>query len=140
MQILGAKLAERQRAEHQAELDELSGPHRQCLGQPDPLLRDGALSAGEGSRTNEETGNVDAVLDGDIDEFIEAELRRAERSGATTVDHAVRNGGARVVPTACNVRHRRSEGLNHLPWERGSIEGNENRSASRFPARPLVFT
>jgi len=27
-------------------------------------------------RTNVETGNVDAVLDGDLDEFIEAELRR----------------------------------------------------------------
>ena len=27
-------------------------------------------------RTNVETGNVDAVLDGDLDQFIEAELRR----------------------------------------------------------------
>jgi peptide chain release factor 2 len=27
-------------------------------------------------RTNIETGNVEAVLDGDIDAFIEAELRR----------------------------------------------------------------
>ena len=49
MQILGAKLAERQRAEHQAELDQLSRrPHRQRLGQPDPLLRDGAVPAGQG--------------------------------------------------------------------------------------------
>jgi peptide chain release factor 2 len=27
-------------------------------------------------RTNHDTGNVDAVLDGDLDDFIEAELRR----------------------------------------------------------------
>jgi len=27
-------------------------------------------------RSNEETGNVEAVLDGDLDAFIEAELRR----------------------------------------------------------------
>ena len=32
-------------------------------------------------RTNVETGNVDAVLDGDLDEFMEAELRR-RREGA----------------------------------------------------------
>jgi peptide chain release factor 2 len=32
-------------------------------------------------RTQEETGNVDAVLDGDIDAFIEAELRRQRTAG-----------------------------------------------------------
>jgi peptide chain release factor 2 len=32
-------------------------------------------------RTEYETGNVDAVLDGDIDELIEAELRRRRRLG-----------------------------------------------------------
>ena len=49
MQILGAKLAERARAERQAELD---APERragrQRVGQPDPLLRDGALPVGQG--------------------------------------------------------------------------------------------
>ena len=32
-------------------------------------------------RTQVETGNVDAVLDGDIDTFIEAELRRQRTAG-----------------------------------------------------------
>jgi peptide chain release factor 2 len=32
-------------------------------------------------RTQVETGNVDAVLDGDIDQFIEAELRRQRTAG-----------------------------------------------------------
>ncbi len=77
MQVLGAKLAERQRAEHQATLDELSGDRtdnawgnqiRSYVMAPYQLVKD--------LRSNEETGNVDAVLDGDLDAFIEAELRR----------------------------------------------------------------
>jgi peptide chain release factor 2 len=77
MQILGAKLADRQRAERRAELDSISGPQvdvawgnqiRSYVLAPYQLVKD--------LRTNEETGNVDAVLDGDIDAFIEAELRR----------------------------------------------------------------
>ncbi len=81
MQVLGAKLAERQRAEHQATLDQLSGDRtdnawgnqiRSYVLAPYQLVKD--------LRTNEETGNVEAVLDGDLDAFIEAELRRnAER-------------------------------------------------------------
>jgi peptide chain release factor 2 len=77
MQVLGAKLAERQRADRQATLDELSGERtdnawgnqiRSYVLAPYQLVKD--------LRSNEETGNVDAVLDGDLDEFIEAELRR----------------------------------------------------------------
>ncbi len=77
MQVLGAKLAERQRAEHQATLDQLSGDRtdnawgnqiRSYVLAPYQLVKD--------LRTNEETGNVEAVLDGDLDVFIEAELRR----------------------------------------------------------------
>ena len=33
-------------------------------------------------RTNVETGNVDAVLDGDLDDFMEAELRRRREPGS----------------------------------------------------------
>ena len=81
MQVLGAKLAERQRAEHQATLDQLSGDRtdnawgnqiRSYVMAPYQLVKD--------LRTSAETGNVEAVLDGDLDMLIEAELRRkAER-------------------------------------------------------------
>jgi peptide chain release factor 2 len=84
LEVLGAKLAERQRAEHQATLDELSGDRndsgwgnqiRSYVLAPYQQVKD--------LRTNHETGNVDAVLDGDLDDFIEAELRRRaeERRG-----------------------------------------------------------
>ncbi len=76
MQILGAKLAERQRAERQAEMNALSGPQtdvawgnqiRSYVLAPYQLVKD--------LRTGYETGNVEAVLDGDLDEFIAAYLR-----------------------------------------------------------------
>jgi len=82
MQILGAKLADRQRAERRSEMDSLSGPQsdvawgsqiRSYVMAPYQLVKD--------LRTQEETGNVDAVLDGDIDKFIEAELRRQRTAG-----------------------------------------------------------
>jgi peptide chain release factor 2 len=77
MQILAAKLAERARAERQAEMDALSGNRgenawgsqiRSYVQAPYQLVKD--------HRTDYETGNVDAVLDGDLDGFMEAELRR----------------------------------------------------------------
>ena len=77
MQILAAKLAERARAERQAELDALSGNRgdnawgsqiRSYVQAPYQLVKD--------HRTDFETGNVEAVLDGDLDDFMEAELRR----------------------------------------------------------------
>ena len=82
MQILAAKLAERARAERQAELDALSGNRgdnawgsqiRSYVQAPYQLVKD--------HRTDFETGNVEAVLDGDLDDFMEAELRR-QRSRA----------------------------------------------------------
>jgi peptide chain release factor 2 len=83
MQILAAKLAELARAERQAELSALSGERvdnawgnqiRSYVMAPYQLVKD--------LRTNNETGNVDAVLDGDLDAFMEAELRRQRESGA----------------------------------------------------------
>ena len=82
MQVLGAKLAERQRLEHQATLDQLSGDRtdnawgnqiRSYVMAPYQLVKD--------LRTNAETGNVEAVLDGDLDMLIEAELRRKAETG-----------------------------------------------------------
>jgi peptide chain release factor 2 len=77
MQILEAKLSERARAQRQAEMDALSGNRsdnawgsqiRSYVQAPYQLVKD--------HRSEYETGNVDAVLDGDLDGFMEAELRR----------------------------------------------------------------
>ena len=77
MQILEAKLAERARAERQATMDALSGDRadnawgsqiRSYVQAPYQLVKD--------HRTDFETGNVEAVLDGDLDGFMEKELRR----------------------------------------------------------------
>jgi peptide chain release factor 2 len=83
MQILAARLAEKQREERKAELEQLSGEKRGIdFGsqirtytlQPYQLVKD--------ERTRFETGNVQAVLDGDLDGLIEAFLhwRRASQS------------------------------------------------------------
>ena len=83
MQILSAKLADRARAERRAEMNELTGERtdnawgsqiRSYVMAPYQLVKD--------LRTNVETGNVEAVLDGDLDDFMEAELRRRRESSA----------------------------------------------------------
>ena len=83
MQILSAKLAERARAEREAELSAITGDRsdnawgnqiRSYVMAPYQLVKD--------LRTNVETGNVDAVLDGDLDDFMEAELRRRREAQA----------------------------------------------------------
>jgi len=76
MQVLVAKLAERQREERDAALAAASGSAGQAaMGNqirsyvlaPYQLVKD--------LRTNHESGNVDAVIDGDLDDFMEAYLR-----------------------------------------------------------------
>jgi peptide chain release factor 2 len=84
MQILASKLAELQREEREAELSAMAGPKalvgwgaqiRSYVLAPYQQVKD--------LRTDYETGNVQAVLDGDLDPFMEAYLRwrRARLAG-----------------------------------------------------------
>jgi peptide chain release factor 2 len=82
MQILAARLAERQRQERNAELVALSGEKKDvAFGSqirtytlhPYQLVKD--------ERTRYETGNVQAVLDGDLDGFIESYLQWRRQNG-----------------------------------------------------------
>lgn len=77
MNMLRAKLLERQREENEAQKKDLKGASKSAdFGQqirsyvlhPYQMVKD--------LRTDVETGNTTAVLDGDIQEFIDAELKR----------------------------------------------------------------
>ena len=83
MAVLQAKLLQRRREEEQAKMDALKDDSSGSWGNqmrsyvlhPYQLVKD--------LRTNYETGNTTAVLDGDIDEFIEAGIRwRKQRENA----------------------------------------------------------
>lgn len=76
MQILVSKLAEQQRQQRRAEINAISGPQsevgwgnqiRSYVLAPYQLVKD--------LRTGVETGNVDSVLDGELDQFMESYLR-----------------------------------------------------------------
>ena len=77
MRILTARLAERMRQEQQTKIENLRGERkgidfgsqiRSYVLAPYRMVKD--------HRTNVEIGDVDRVLDGDLEELIEAELRR----------------------------------------------------------------
>ncbi len=81
MQVLVAKIAERQRDERLAEMEQISGPassagwgnaFRHYVQAPYQMVKD--------DRTGYETGNVQAVLDGDLDGLMEAWLRWRRQS------------------------------------------------------------
>ncbi len=77
MQILAAKLAEKQREERTAELAAISGPQHQ-VSRAGQFIRAYVLAPYQkvkDERSGWETGNVEAVLDGDLDAFMEAWLR-----------------------------------------------------------------
>jgi peptide chain release factor 2 len=76
MQILASKLAEQQREEREAQLSALAGPKAQVGW--GAQIRSYVLAPYQqvkDLRTDYETGNVQAVLDGDLDQFMEAYLR-----------------------------------------------------------------
>lgn len=77
LQILASKLLAIRQAEHEKKLSELKGENadinfgsqiRSYVFHPYKMVKD--------HRTNYETGNVDAVMDGELDGFIEAYLRK----------------------------------------------------------------
>ncbi len=84
MRILKSRLADKMRRERAEKLENLRGERmdiefgsqiRSYVLQPYRLVKD--------HRTNVEVGNIDAVLTGEIDAFIEAELRRRASAGAS---------------------------------------------------------
>ena len=82
MKVLAARLAELQRAEGEQRLAELRGDiraiewgnqMRSYVFQPYTMVKD--------HRTNHETGDVIRVMDGDIDDFIQAALKSMPKNG-----------------------------------------------------------
>jgi peptide chain release factor 2 len=81
MAVLQAKLLERKREEQAAKLSELRGEPRRSWG---TQIRNYVLHPYQNIkdlRTGYETGNTAAVMDGEIDEFIEAEIRWLRTQG-----------------------------------------------------------
>jgi peptide chain release factor 2 len=81
MAVLQSKLLERRRQEEQARMDALKGDSTGSWGNqmrsyvlhPYQMVKD--------LRTEHETGNTSAVLDGEIDEFIESGIRWRKQTG-----------------------------------------------------------
>jgi peptide chain release factor 2 len=96
MQILAARLAERQRQEREAELAQLSGDKRDvAFGSQIRTYTLAPYRLVKDERTRYETGNVDAVLDGDLDAFIEAWLqsRASDRRARTAAPAGAADDG-----------------------------------------------
>ena len=86
--ILQARLLQRAVEEHEAQLRKLRGEHveagwgnqiRSYVLHPYQMVKD--------HRTDLETGNTSAVLDGDLDAFMQAELEREATGTALSSDH-----------------------------------------------------
>ena len=84
MQILAARLAARQREERRKAMEEMSGEKRDvAFGSQIRTYTLAPYQLVKDERTRYETGNVQAVLDGDLDPFIAAYLQwRRQHEGA----------------------------------------------------------
>jgi peptide chain release factor 2 len=82
MEILAARLAQLHREEQKAELERLSGEKREvAFGSQIRTYTLNPYQLVKDERTRHETGNVQAVLDGDLDGFIEAFLQWRRAGG-----------------------------------------------------------
>ncbi len=91
MQLLAAKLSDLKRREREAEMNALAGEQRDVAwGSQIRSYVMAPYQQVKDLRTGHEVGNVDAVLDGDLDGFMEAFLRwqraNAENSDSVTLD------------------------------------------------------
>ena len=94
-QILAARLAERQRVQRQQELEALSGEKREvAFGNQIRTYTLAPVQLVKDERTRYETGNVRAVLDGELDSFIEEYLQW----------HRQQNGSESPVPPSGSTR------------------------------------
>ncbi len=84
MEILAARLAERQREERRKEMEKLAGDKRDvAFGSQIRTYTLAPYQLVKDERTRCETGNVQAVLDGELDAFVEAYLHwRRQGQGA----------------------------------------------------------
>jgi peptide chain release factor 2 len=93
MAVLKAKLLERKREEQEAKMANLRGETTSSWG---TQIRNYVLHPYQNVkdvRTGLETGNTGGVLDGDIDDFIEAEIRWLRTHGADDSDGAADKAG-----------------------------------------------
>jgi peptide chain release factor 2 len=97
MQILAARLAERQRQERQQELQSLSGEKKDvAFGSQIRTYTLAPYQLVKDERTRYETGNVQAVLDGELDPFVETYLQwRRRHDGDAATPSSLQDGAQR---------------------------------------------
>jgi peptide chain release factor 2 len=97
MQILAARLAERQRQERQQELQSLSGEKKDvAFGSQIRTYTLAPYQLVKDERTRHETGNVQAVLDGELDPFVETYLQwRRRHDGDAATPSGLQDGAHR---------------------------------------------
>jgi peptide chain release factor 2 len=95
MQILAARLAERQRLERQQEIEALSGEKRDvAFGNQIRTYTLAPYQLVKDERTRYETGNVQSVIDGELDPFMEAYLQwHRQQNGVSPGGSASEEGG-----------------------------------------------